>query len=245
MPESAPPIEVAFRIPGTWAGPQELVERLPADYHLTPEGVKLPDGTFVLFDATDADTQFANIFLSSCRQPPTAEELTTVNNYSVNVLLCGPGGSLAAARTMMQVAAAFVRAGGAGVFIDNCGLAHGGSLWLEMTADRSADALSFAFVSVVENKNESYTMGMHVLGLPEIVMKRSDAQADDFGIIDVLRYACESEKPLADGHILADLDGPRFQAYAEEGPPMPTDSPMHNPLGRLRLVSVQDIAEQN
>ena len=105
-----------------------------------------------------------------------------------------------------------VRAGGAGVFIDNSALAHGGQNWLEMTEDGGPDALSFAFVAIVRGKTEVWTMGMHVLGLRDIVMKRADVEADGFDIIEVIRYLARSEKPVDDGHVIADLDGPRFQA---------------------------------
>ncbi len=88
-------------------------------------------------------------------------------------------------------------------------------------------------------------MGMHVLGLRDIVMKRADAEADDFGIIDVIRYMARADKPVDDGHLLADLSGPRFQAFAEDSPKEPVGSPMHNPFGRLKLVSMRDIAETN
>ncbi|MBI3410793.1 MAG: hypothetical protein HY040_20850 [Planctomycetes bacterium] len=108
-----------------------------------------------------ADNQFAKIFRSSCRKPATEEELATVEGYTVNVTLSGPGGSMQAARKMMQAAAAIVRAGGAGVFIDNSALAHGGKLWLEMTEDGGPDALSFAFVAIISNRADVWTMGMH------------------------------------------------------------------------------------
>src|SRR5207237_7511859 len=98
---------------------------------------------------------------SSCRQPATENELATVDGYSVNVLLRGPGGSMQAARTMVQAGAAVVRAGGAGVFIDNSTLAHGGGHWLEMTEDGSPDALSFAFVAVVSGQAAVWPLGMH------------------------------------------------------------------------------------
>ena len=182
-------------------------------------------------------------FRSSCRQPATEDELATVNGYTVNVFLSGPGGSLQAARTMMQAGAAVVRAGGAGVFIDNSALAHGGRHWLEMTDDGSPDALSFAFVAIVAGKTDVWTMGMHVLGLRDVVMKRVDA--DDFDIIEVIRYLSRGEKAIEDGHVLADLGGPRFQAFRQESPKELAGSPMHNPLGRLKLVSIRDIAETN
>src|SRR5262249_6941691 len=146
MNEPTAPITIALRIPGTWSHPRELVERLPADCRLTPEALTLPDGTQVEFGAMKADDQFAQIFRSSCRHPATADELATVDAYTVNVCLSGPGGSPEAARTMMQAGAVMVRAGGAGVFIDNSTVAHGGRAWLEMTEDGGPEALSFAFV---------------------------------------------------------------------------------------------------
>jgi hypothetical protein len=236
------PVTIALRIPGQWSHPRELIGRLPDGHRLTPDTLFLPDGTEIGFGAARADDQFGQIFRSSCRQPPTADELATVDGYTVNVFLSGPGGSMPAARAMMRAAAAVVRAGGAGVFIDNSALAHGGQHWLEMTDDGGPDALSFAFVGIIGGRPDVWTMGMHVLGLRDVVMKRADA--DGFDIVEVIRYLCGEEKPVEDGHVLADLDGPRFRAVAvdSEGP---ANSPMYNPFGRLKLVSLRDIAESN
>src|SRR5437763_597211 len=216
MNESATPIEIALRIPGRWSQPRELIQRLPAGCRLTAEALILPDATQVAFGAMGADDQSAQIFRSSCRQPATEDELATVGGYTVNVCLSGPGGSKQAARTMMQAGTAVVRAGGAGVFIDNSALAHGGRNWVELTEDGGPDALSFAFVTVVSGREEVWTMGMHVLGLRDVVMKRADADAGGFDIIEVIRYLCRGEKPVDDGHVLADLNGPRFEAFAQD-----------------------------
>jgi hypothetical protein len=245
MSESTSPIEVALRIPGTWRSPKELIEALPNGYRFTPESLVLTDGTEIAFGAMDADDQFPRIFATSCRQEPTDEEKAAVENYTVNVLLSGPGGSLDAARTMMEAGAAIVRAGGAGVFIDNSGLAHGGQQWLAMAEDGSSDALSYAFASIVGGRTEVYTMGMHVLGLRDVIMKRADADADESTLIEMIRYLAAGDKPIDDGHILADLNGPRFQAFVETSDPKLAGSPMYNPFGRLKLVSVRDIAESN
>lgn len=245
MNQPAAKIEIAMRIPGKWSHPKELVERLPAGYRLTPERLIMPDQAEIEFGALPPDNQFPQIFRSSLRQAATPDELATVNDYRVNFTLCGPGGSLDAARTMMRAAGAIIQAGGAGVFIDNCLLAHGGQDWLGMTDDGSPDAVSFAFVAIIQGKTESWTMGMHVLGLREIVMKCTDARADDFGMIDVIRYMARGEKPVDDGHILADLTGPRFRATALASPEGTPGSPGYNPFGRLKLVSARDIAENN
>src|SRR5688500_18975960 len=97
MNEPDPPITIDLRIPGQWSHPRELIERLPAGCRLTEEGLILPDATQVEFGAMGADDQFAQIFRSSCRQEPTEQELAEVDSYTVNALLSGPGGSLAAA----------------------------------------------------------------------------------------------------------------------------------------------------
>jgi len=245
MNEPATPIVVDLRIPGAWPHPQELVERLPEGCRVSPESLILPDDTRVDLGFLDADNQFAGIFRTSCRRPATDEELVTVDNYTVNVTLSGPGGSLDAARKMMRSAAAMIEAGGAGVFIDNSGLAHGGKDWLMMTDDGSPDAVSFAFVSIVRGKTDVWTMGMHVLGLRDILMKREDIETHGFDIVEVIRYLAAGEKPVGDGHILADLNGPQFQAFAADSPPEFAGSAMQNPFGRLKLVSMRDIAETN
>ena len=245
MNEPATPVEIALRIPGKWSGPEEFVRRLPAGCGVTGEALILPDSTQVEFGAVPADDQFARIFRSSCRQPATDEELATVDDYTANIYLSGPGGSLPAARRMMQAGAAVVRAGGAGVFIDNSALAHGGHNWLAMAEDGGPDALSFAFVAIIGGNTDVWTMGMHVLGLRDIVMKRADLDADDFDIIDVIRYLARGDKPVGDGHVIADLSKVRFQAFTQPSSERLAGTPMHNPFGRLKLVSIRDIAQAN
>jgi hypothetical protein len=238
-------VRIALRIPGTWSHPKELLERMPASYRLTGESLVLPDRTEIDFGAAPADDQFAEIFRSSCRRQPTEDELATVDKYAVNIFLSGPGGSMDAARKMMEAGGAIVRAGGAGVFIDNCGLAHGGGGWLELAEDGGPDALSFAFVAIIRGDTEVWTTGMHVLGLREVVMKRSDIEVEGFDIVDVIRYLARGDKPIDDGHIIADLDGPRFVVHPHPSSDELAGSPMHNPFGRWKLVSLRDIAEAN
>ena len=245
MNANKPTVEIAFRIPGKWAHPGELVERLPDDVRLTPEALVLSDGTEIDMFPMAPDDQFPQIFRSSCRAPAARDELAIVDRYTVNVGLCGPGGSMAAARSMMHAGAAIVKAGGAGVFIDNCGLSHGGRDWLGMADDGSSDAVSFAFVSLVGNDVEVCTTGMHVMGFPELIMRRVDLDDDGDTIIEMIRYVCSEEKPVGVGHLICDEQGPRFQAVAAGDDDFPTDSPLHNPFGRLKLLTIKDVAEGN
>ncbi|NIL98042.1 MAG: hypothetical protein GTO53_09695 [Planctomycetales bacterium] len=242
-----PEIEVRtmLRIPGTWSHPGELIERLPTGFGLTPEMLVMPDGQEIEFAAMPPDDQFAEVFRCACRQPATDEEMAMVERYQVNIGLIGPGGSLQAAVTMMQAGAAMVMAGGAGVFIDNSALAHGGTEWLAMTEDAGPDAVSFAYVGIVRGAQDVWTMGTHVLGLPDIVMRREDPEADGETIFELIQSLCQGDKPLGHGHVVADEAGPRFRAEATPNDAFAADSPMHNPFGRLRLVSLKDIAQRN
>ena len=238
-------VTTTLRIPGNWSHPRELIERMPQDVRLTPEVLILPNGIEIEFTPMPPDDQFAEIFQSACRRPATADELAVVKGYTVNVILSGPGGDMQSARAMLDAGAAVVRAGGAGVFVDNGAVAHGGGSWIEMADDGGPEAVSFAFVGIVRGQHDVRTMGMHVMGLPDIVMKRADLDPDGSEIIEVICYLCEGGKAIGDGHLLGDELGPRFQATASADDRMEIGSPMHNPFGRLTLVSVKDIAERN
>jgi hypothetical protein len=195
---------ITLRIPGNWSHPGELLERLPPGFHLTPEHFTLPDGTKLDFVPVPPDDEFAGIFKSSCRRPPTRDELAILASYSVNVALTCPGGSLESALTMMQAGAAIVRAGAAGVFIDNSALAHGGETWLELTEDGGPEAISFAFASIVRGREEVYTMGMQVMGFPNLLMRSCDVDDRGETVIELIRYICGGGRPIGVGHILAD-----------------------------------------
>src|SRR6187402_1404136 len=97
---------ITLRIPGDWAHPGELLERLPEGYRLTPDTLFLPDKTPIEFNPMEPDDQFPKIFEGSCRRQPHDDELATVGRYTVNVALSGPGGSIESALAMMQAGSA-------------------------------------------------------------------------------------------------------------------------------------------
>ncbi len=142
--------------------PRDLVRRLPDGCRMTPEALIPPDNTRIDLGFLPPDGQFPGIFRSSCRRPPTDEELARVDGYTVNATLSFHGGSMQSARTILKAGAAVVRACGAGVFIDSSALAHGGGLWLEMAENGGPDALSFASVTIVQGNTDIWTVDMFV-----------------------------------------------------------------------------------
>lgn len=245
MSETAASAKVTLRVPGAWSHPKELLDRVPDGCRLTPESLLLPDGTEVEFTPMAPDEQFASVFESACRRAPTDDELATLSRYTVNVGLSGKGGSLESALAMMQAGAALVKAGGAGVFIDNSAIAHGGRDWIAMTDDGSPDAISFAFTSIIRGSQDVRTMGMQVMGFPDLKMRSSDVDEEGETIVEIIRYVCGGDRTIDVGHLLADENGPRFQVVANESDEFDVQTVMHNPYGRLKIVSVREIAEGN
>ena len=50
---------------------------------------------------------------------------------------------------------------------------------------------------------------------------------------------------MGDGHLLADETGPQFTVVATKDEKCEAGSSMHNPFGRLKLVSLKEIGESN
>jgi hypothetical protein len=76
-------------------------------------------------------------------------------------------------------------------------------------------------------------------------MNSSDVDLRGETIVEIIRYVCGSERTIEVGHLLADEFGPRFQVVANERDKHDSESAMHNPYGRLKIVSFKEVAEGN
>lgn len=243
--KSAPAVSITIRIPGVWRTPQSLSERLPSGYIFELNTLVMPDSTRIALRSVPPDNQFGHIFSISCRQLPTAKESRAIKNYTANILLTGPGGSPESAYKMMEAAGAVIDAGGAGVFIDNSALSHGGQAWKELVDAASLDSISFAFVTIVHGKSGLKTVGMHVLGLPDFELPSNDPFVEEERMISIIRYACSSDTPILPGHIITDEAGPKFHTVKSGRDEFHSQHPMFNPFGYLKLISTRDIGESN
>jgi len=236
--------EITLRIPGDWEHPGELLERLPSGYRMTPAELVLPDGTQIAFSPLYPDEQFPKIFASSCRRPLPDITQQRLNRYTVNVGLVGPGGSMEAVQRMMRAASVIVEAGGLGVFIDNCALAHTGEDWIRMTEDGGPEAVSYAFTSIVHGDGKLYTVGMQVMGLPNLEMQSSGNREDADSLVEILQVLC-SGATVDVGHAFAGDSGQQFVITEKTEDDLDPQSPMHNPFGCYKLVSIDRVAENN
>jgi hypothetical protein len=232
-------LEVTLRIPGAWSRPEEFYEALPSGCRCTAEGLVMPDGTEFELHALPADEEFPRVFAGSCAKLPTESERAAIEDYQVNICLTGSGGSIEAAKRLMAGAAAVLAAGGAGVFVDNSGIAHGASDWLTLFDSADDGGVYWAFVMAVQSEEEVYSLGMHVLGFRDAVIPSTGNQEYDSRTLhSFLGYTAFSGATLRDGEIVGDAILPTFRVHSQSDDRVEPGAPMFNPYGRWRLVAV-------
>ncbi len=229
--------QIALRVPGRWSDPRELEKSLPGGHRLAWGRLELPDGYGVDVVPQAADGEFPKVFATACSGMPSMHERRRVEQYTVNICLLGPGGSIESARCMLRAGAAVIRAGGVGVFVDNGAKAHTGREWLRLSEEPDDCDLFRAFVSTYRSAGDIWSVGMHALGLRDAVICRSgDEDADQGALIGFLGYSFSPDCDIADGDLAGDESGPQFRLRRESCARIPATSPMHNPYGLWRLV---------
>ncbi|HET6250813.1 MAG TPA: hypothetical protein VFE47_24195 [Tepidisphaeraceae bacterium] len=241
---------IQLRVPGLWKGPEEFSAALLA----TKTGWRVESGEAlvndasgqrVTFGASDHDDQLGDIFRGGHSDRLSDEELDLVDRHTVKIHIHSPGGSPEAARVAVEAAAAVVRAGGVGVFVDNSGLCHGPGDFLKLAGDPDAGGLYWAFVILTASRTEMFSAGMHCLGFRDCRLPDPppDRQAAAFVIHNFLGYIYQSGAIVTDGDALDGPDGPLFRAFHEPSTKFP-GSAMHNPYGVWRLELVMGDFEE-
>jgi hypothetical protein len=160
--------EVNLRIPDAWSNPAEFFDRLPRGSRCTANSLLLADGTAFEINPLACRRGFP----AHLRRfvPEAADRART-----------GAGGKLPREylpdptrrehrRGPASHGGRGGRAGGAGVFVDNSGIAHGATDWLTLFDDAANGGAYWAFVTVVRTEDELYSLGMHVLGFRDAII---------------------------------------------------------------------------
>src|SRR5881394_228672 len=125
QPEDTLP-QIELRVPGPWGSPIEFEDALQqcgAPFRIE-EGalVETESGRSFEVGTSPPDDEIAQIFAQDRRI--SKAEVDAIASHQVKIHVLGPGGSIPAARAIMQAATALVRAGGFGVMVDNSGNTH-------------------------------------------------------------------------------------------------------------------------
>jgi hypothetical protein len=243
--------QIALRIPGPWASQKEFtdaVDRAKTGYALDEGGLAHPkSGRRFLLGASDPDDEIAALFAHSGRL--SKQEVKKIASHQVKVHLTAPGGSIEAAKAAMAAAAALVKAGGYGVFVDNSGNAHGRDDWLALAGDKQLGGVYWAYVAVTAasaGEGDAWSVGMHCLGYRDAeVFGIPDREAAGYLLHNFLGYSYQSGNMIIDGDPLGSEQGALFRARARPFTRVPRGSPLYNPYGVWRLEPIETDAGES
>jgi hypothetical protein len=240
-------VNIALRIPGPWKELRELQRRLSNGIAIRQDQLVLPDGRAAWLDLRKADREFPKIFTTSCRREGSRTQSVNLKTYRTQLCLVGPGGSMDAARDMLELGAAVLRAGGLGAFIDNGLVAHWRADWHELCQHRSdPDAVFYTYVNMAHCPPDYFSCGMHALGYRDAIITTGDALPLALEALeDFLRATCRSDPQWQKDEIFASESGGRYRLTPEEyvvpyTPFVKKDHPSINPFGRWRLTPLQN-----
>lgn len=168
-------------------------------------------------------------------------EMDAVARHRSVVYLIGPGGTPGAAEPMMRAAAALVTVGGLGVKIESSGLAHSPARWQALVANLELFSAHEALVVYVTGRNDTYSCGMHLLGLPDAITTGIDASANAELLRMFTRYLfCEAPTLHEAQTFAVEAGAPVYPLWRDQGIVYPTDSLFTNPYGYWRLKAVDE-----
>ena len=233
---------IDLRIPGPWRSPEEFgaaLSKIVAGLEMTDEHlVDTRTGRRFMMGVSAHDDEIHELFAQGGRLP--RREVDRIASHAVKVHVSGPGGSVDAARAVMDVATALVRAGGFGVFVDNSGNAHGVEDWLALAGDTRPGGLYWAYVNAAGSDEEVWSCGMHCLGYRDAEIRDGPGRQEmGFLLHNFLGYLYQSGNPVTDGDALGDEESAVFRARAYPCTRFRPGSPFHNPYGIFRLEPIE------
>lgn len=233
---------IDLRIPGPWTSPQHLYDALarektgyePGDAILTHRET----GRRFELSVSEPDGQIADVFGGGPRI--SRKEVRMIRAHKVKLHVSTPGGSVEAARAVMDAAAALLRAGGYGVMVDNSGATHPPGDWLDLARDPDdPGGLYWAYVVVTADDEEAYSAGMHCLGFRDaeipLNVAEGNREAAGFLLHNFLGYTLQSGIPVLDGDRLGDEESSLLRALAHPCSRFRPGTPFYNPYGVWRL----------
>ncbi|MDX1929200.1 MAG: hypothetical protein SFV81_21915 [Pirellulaceae bacterium] len=213
------------------------------------------------YSQLEPDERMKDAFKASLdRNNPTIKgsEWRKIDSHSAVAYILSPPMPKAKAEsisaTTLLLVAELLKAGGVAAKSESAGLAHGRDRWLDLAsqyrqaikdgdAHSASTALYWAWVQRAihdEDTNSLYSVGMHLLGLPDVEVDDDLEVPDAVKWIDLMGLYLVADKPKralreGEGFRLSD-SGPRriielddCQRYAE-------DDFFFNPYGYIRLV---------
>lgn len=190
--------------------------------------------THLEFEHRSSDERMRDAFASASGGEIDDDELAAIERHKSVVYLIGETGDLETLRPMVSIATRLLPHGALGIKVESAGVAAPIETWMQLSQQFDPFGLIRCFV-VVGTGEQTYSCGMHNLGLPDVITSADVAVAKH--AIDRLNLYQLIERPtLHDGETFAaDKGAPSFVLRKEACTMWPADDPFHNPFGMWRL----------
>ena len=246
--ENPNPVDIVLAVPGAWLSRAEIVTSLARKgrgFRLAGE-TPINPATEEIFDLEIAghDPELMEAFIPVGRGQLSLQDFAALDNHTFTLYLTGPGGSLEMAKSIMDAAAALLRAGGMAVRVESSGAVHNAGQWLNCVRYQDSDiaALFHAFVILNRQDNQFFSCGMHNLGFRDgaILVKNSPDEPVQT-LQTFLHYLLQESPDLRDGTIFSTQPGlPHYRLKGDTCKVYPPGDLLHNPYGLWRLNRVKD-----
>jgi hypothetical protein len=240
--------EIVLTIPGPWRTPEQFAEALAG------KGGYLMEGNAITHVATRRsipigvqlhDEELPRIFQLAGQDRIPRKEIAALKEHVCVITMRGYGGSVPAAREMLKATSAVMRAGGRAVKVDSAGIAHSREDWFKLANDPQPGGLYWAFVATVGNERETYTCGMHNLGLRDAITDVALPPKERwFHLNNFNGYVYQANPTLGNGDLLGDEQQAAFRVWQEPCTLHPPDTLYHNPYGMWRLRAANEPGAQ-
>jgi|HigsolmetaAR201D_1030396.scaffolds.fasta_scaffold06133_2 hypothetical protein len=152
-------------------------------------------------DIYEHDPLLARAFAAAGRDMLTDEEIALIAEHTFCLYLVGPGGSIEQARTLAQVGARLLATGALAVKVESAGVAHSAEDWRSLAMSDDLTALYYAYVTKINNGEQLYSCGMHLLGLPDAAVPGWINEDEASELLDTfLLYMLLDRPTLGNGH---------------------------------------------
>jgi hypothetical protein len=238
MPQDALP-DIVLTIPGPWRSPERFAEELAGKGGYLLQGneiVNVATRRAIPFGVQLPDAELPRMFQLAGQNRIPKKNLAELKHHACALTLRSCGGSVPAAREMMRVATAVMRAGGMAVKVDSAGIAHGREDWFKLAGDKQPGGLYWAFVATIASERETYTCGMHHLGLRDSITAVDMPPKERwFHLNNFNGYVYQAHPVLGDGDVLGNEESAIFRIWQEPCTIYGPDTLYHNPYGMWRL----------
>jgi hypothetical protein len=238
---------ISLTIPGPWETPERFCEAIAGKGGYVLQGnvlTHMVTRRSIPFGVQLHDDRLAEEFERWGQGRIPKKNLAELKGHVCVLTLLAAGGSVEAAREMMQAATAVVQAGGMGVRVDSAGIAHGRSDWLKLAGDKEPGGLYWALVATNHDdaSGQTCTCGMQHLGMRDAITDIADMPAKErwFHLNNFNGYVYQSGATIGDGDPLGDENAATFRVWQEPCTIHPAGTLRHNPYGMWRITRVEE-----